>query len=204
MSEWNDGEYLYASFAVERARRYHSKMLAYYEWCYYLIRAATALTGTASFFVVLAKDLDIAKYLTGVVAASAALDSIFRFNRKARIHDALCRRFTDLSGKIAGWEATPANLKKARTARLQIEKDERPVRRLIDLQAHNEELRARGRPENQLLPLSWLQRKFGYIWTFGLPRLERWRAVSEDSGTIEKDEPVIVSALPHVDEATPQ
>jgi hypothetical protein len=69
-----------------------------------LTRAATALTGTASFFVLLAKGTEIAKYLTAVVATSAALDSVFRFNRKARTHEALCRGFTELSSKIAGWE----------------------------------------------------------------------------------------------------
>jgi hypothetical protein len=111
--------------------------------CYNLTRAATALTGTTSFFVLLAKGTEIATYLTGVVAAAASLDSIFRFNRKARNHEALTRRFTDLSSKIAGWEPIPANLKKARSERLRIEKDEPPVRRLIDLQSQNEEARSR-------------------------------------------------------------
>jgi hypothetical protein len=55
-------------------------------------------------FVLLAKATEIAKYLTAVVATSAALDSVFRFNRKARTHEALCRGFTELSSKIAGWE----------------------------------------------------------------------------------------------------
>jgi hypothetical protein len=204
VSDWNEGDYYFASFAVEKSRRYHSKMLAYYDWCYYLTRAAAALTGTASFFVVLAKDLGIAKYLTGVVAIATALESVFRFNRKARVHDALCRRFTDLSAKIAAWEPIPANLKKVRAERLKIERDEPPVRRLIDLQSHNEECRALGRAENQLIPLSWLQRTFGYVFTFGMPRLERWRAKGEELGTLRLDDPVIVEALPHPDESKPE
>ena len=151
-------------------------MQAFYDWCYNLTRAATALTGTASFFVLLAKGTEIAKYLTAVVAASAALDSVFRFNRKARMHEALARRFTDLSSKIASWEPVPANLKKARTERLRIEKDEPPVRRLIDLQAQNEEARSRDLLSDNLVPLSLLQRKLGYVFTFGMKRLEIWHA----------------------------
>ena len=123
MTDWNNGEYYFASFAVEKSRRYHAKMLAYYDWCYNLTRVATALTGTASFFVVWAKSLGIAQGLTAVVAISATLDSVFRFNRKARLHEALARRFTELSAKIAGWEPTLANLKKVRAERLRIERD---------------------------------------------------------------------------------
>ena len=176
MSDWSDDGYYDVCFSVERCRRYHAKMQAYYDWCYNLTRAATALTGTASFFTLLAGGTEIAKYLTGVVAAAASLDSVFRFNRKARSHEALARRFTELSSKIAGWEPVPQNLKKARTERLRIEKDEPPVRRLIDLQAQNEECRARDMPAEKMVPLSRFQRTFGYVGTFGMRRLESWQA----------------------------
>jgi hypothetical protein len=173
---------LLRNFAVEKSRRYHSKMQAYYDWCYNLSRAATALTGTASFFVLLAKGTEIAKYLTAVVATAATLDSVFRFNRKARTHEALCKRFTDLSSKIAGWEPIAANLKRARVERLKIEKDDPPARRLIEMQAHNEECRAQGISESKLIPLRFWQRRLGYVFTFGLPRLEKWKAAIEKEG----------------------
>jgi hypothetical protein len=41
------------------------------------------------------------------------------------------------------------------------------MRRRVDLQAHNEKCRALGKAENQLIPLSWQQRTFGYVFTFG-------------------------------------
>ncbi|WP_152535354.1 hypothetical protein [Bradyrhizobium sp. Ai1a-2] len=176
MSDWSADGYYDVSFAVERCRRYHAKMQAFYDWCYNLTRAATALTGTASFFVLLAQGTEIAKYLTAIVATAAALDSVFRFNRKARAHEALTRRFTDLSSKIAAWEPIPANLKKARAERLRIEKDEPPVRRLIDLQAQNEEARSRDLSSEHMVPLTWAQRSFGYVFTFGMQRLEDWQA----------------------------
>jgi hypothetical protein len=179
VTDWNKGEYYVASFAVARSRRYHAKMCAFYEWSHNLARVAMALTGTASFFVLLANDVggaQVAKYLTSVVAIAATLDAIFRYERKARRHAKLARQFTALARKLAVWDATAANLKKLQAARLEIEEDEPPVRRLIDLQASNEECRSRGIAEDKLVPLSRLQRTFGYVFTFGMPRLERSQA----------------------------
>lgn len=186
MSDWNEGEYYDVSFAVSKSRRYHAKMFEFYEWAHNLARVATALTGTASFFVLLATDVGgvrTAKYLTSIVAIAATLDSIFRYQKKARQHEKLTRKFTELAQKIAIWEATPANLKKATTDRLKIEATERPVRRLVDLQAQNEEARARGVPDNYLVPLSRWQRTFGFVFTFGMSRLERWYASRADPDT---------------------
>ncbi|SIO61501.1 hypothetical protein SAMN05443247_08846 [Bradyrhizobium erythrophlei] len=179
MSGWIEGDYYYVGFAVEKSRRYHSKMQAFYEWCYNLTRAATTLTGTASFFVLLANGLGVAKYLTAVVALASSLDAVFRFNRKARIHEALARRFTDLSAKIATWAPVSQNLSRAKVERLKIERDEPPVRRIIDLQAHNEECRAQGTPETDLIPLSGWQRMMGYVFTPGMKRIEKWKADRE-------------------------
>jgi hypothetical protein len=177
VSDWADGDYYDVNFAACKSRRYHIKMRAFYEWCHNLARVATALTGTASFFVLLATKtggIETAKYLTAVVAIAASIDSVFRFERKARLHDGLGRSFTRLCGKIAEWDETPVNLHKARAARLKIEEDEPPLRRLIDLQAQNEEARARGIGNDGMVPLSRSQRMFGYVITFGMVRLERW------------------------------
>lgn len=179
MSDWEDDEYYYLSFAVEKSRRYHTKMQAFYDGWYDWTRAATALTGTASFFVLLVKGTELAKYLTAVVASAASLDSVFHFNRKARRHELLAKRFTDLSAKIAGWEALPTNLKKGKVERLKIERDEPPEKRLVDLQAYNEELRARGKPESALILLTPAQRIFGYSLTFGMRKIEAWKAAQE-------------------------
>ncbi|WP_445219829.1 hypothetical protein ACKWRH_06710 [Bradyrhizobium sp. Pa8] len=200
MSDWSEDGYYDVCFAVERCRRYHAKMQSFYDWCYNLTRAATALTGTASFFVLLAQGTEIAKYLTAIVATAAALDSVFRFNRKARAHEALTRRFTDLSSKIAGWEPNPNNLKKARTERLRIEKDEPPVRRLVDLQAQNEEARSRDVPSEHMVPLTWSQRTFGYVCTFGMKRLEEWQAQRTATMQVEVQAVVVSESVSGISE----
>ncbi|MBB4259962.1 hypothetical protein [Bradyrhizobium sp. CIR3A] len=189
MSDWSEGAYHDLSFSVEKCRRYHALMQAHYDRCYNLIRVATALTGTSGFFSLVAGGTETAKVLTGIVAAAATFDQVFRFNRKARSHEALARRFTDLSSKIAGWEPTPANLKKARAERIRIERDEPPVKRLIDLLAQNEEVRARGISDEYCVPLSKWQRRFGYVWTFGMLRLERWETEQRKFKSTTSQEP---------------
>lgn len=186
MNQWGEDEFYDVSFAVSKSRRYHSKMCAFYEGAHNVARVATALSGTASFFVLFATDVGgvgTAKYLTSIVAIAATVDGVLRFQKKARQHEKLARKFTELAQKIASWDATLQNLKKANTERLKIEATEKPVKRLIDLQAQNEEARARGVPDNQLVPLSRLQRIFGYVFPFGMKRLEKWHAAQAGAGT---------------------
>lgn len=113
------------------------------------------------------------------MAIASSLDAVFRFNRKARIHESLGRRFTDLSAKLATWQPVAQNLSKAKVERLKIERDEPPVRRLIDLQAYNEECRAMGKSEADLIPLSGWQRAVGYVFTPGMRKIEKWKADRE-------------------------
>jgi len=186
VSTWDDDEFYDVSFAVGKSRRYHSKMCAFYDRLHNLARVATALTGTASFFVLVATDaggVRTAKYLTSVVAIAATIDGVLRFQKKARHHAKLSRRFTKLAQKIEGWDATPQNLKKAKTERLEIEATEKPERRLVDLQAQNDEARARGVSVSHLVPLSRCQRIFGYFGTFGMKRIEQWHASAAGAET---------------------
>lgn len=177
---WDDDDFYDLSFAVGRSRRYHAKMQSFYQSANDLVTSANALLSAGAFMALLGgKTAWIAQVATGVVAAISAIATVYSPARKARTHGDLCRRFTDLAAKMAVASATESNRKKFLAERLKIEKDEPPVKRLIDLQAFNEEARARGVAERQLLPLSRTQRWFGYLFTFGMRRLERWRAEEE-------------------------
>lgn len=205
MSDWSKGAYHDISFSVEKCRRYHALMQAHYDRCYNFVRVATALTGTSGFFSLVAGGTEIAKVLTGIVAAAATFDQVFRFNRKARMHEALARRFTELSAKMAAWEPVPGNLKKARAERIRIERDEPPVKRLVDLLASNDEIRARGILDDYCVPLSRWQRRFGYVCTFGMVRLEKWEAdqrkarLAFSEQRAEKEPPPVTAVAHHVE-----
>jgi hypothetical protein len=176
MAQWNDGDFYDASFSVHKSRRYHAKMRAFYRNLYDLTVAATALTGSAAFVSLIGDSSWLAKWLTGIVAIASTLELVFGLSKKADIHDSLCRRFTELAADIERKEATEENLQEVRARRLMIERDEPTERRLIDLLAQNEECRSRGVSPDDLVPITMPQRVLGYVWTFGMSRIDKWWA----------------------------
>jgi hypothetical protein len=126
--------------------------------------------------------------LTGVVALASTLDVVFGFGKKENQHDQLCRRFTELAAMIAELTPTPENLRWARAERLRIEADEPTERRLVDLQAENEECRARGVDEEDHYPFTSFQRWFGYVATFGIWRIKAWHKARWAEVRAEADE----------------
>lgn len=177
MTSWDDDPYYVISIAVHKSRRYHSKMAAFFQTMNDFVLGTNAILGAGAFIsLVGGKDGWLAQTLIGIVAIASALDSTIGFSKKSKLHSELCRRFTELASNMALWDATEENYRKASSERIKIEKDEPPVHRLIDLEANNDELRSRGYSEDDLVPLNDWQRKLGYLFTFGMARLEQWRA----------------------------
>lgn len=180
MASWDDDDFYQTSFAIDKSRRYHAKMQSFYQSWSDLTNILVALAGLGAFLALFGgKDSTLAQYFVGSVTVLSTIGSKLGPAKKARLHADLSRRFTDLAGDVAMMDATPNNLRKVKGARLRIEKDELPVRRLIDFVARNEELRARGRPENEIAPLTRAQRALGYCATFGLSSIDAWNAKRE-------------------------
>ena len=177
---WNDGEYYDAAFGINKSRRYHALLRDFYQSAYNWTVALNAVAGSAAFVAILAHAPTWAPAtLSGLFALAATLESIFRYERRARAHHDLCVRFTRLAAEMEKLAATPENLACVRAKRLEIEADETEVKRLVEIRAMNEESRARGVPEARLASLNSMQRWFGAVFTFGLPRLEREKAARE-------------------------
>lgn len=171
---WSDGDYYNISFSIGKSRRYHAKMADFYRLCHHTVVASSALTGTSAFVALFSGNPEIAQWLTGVVACASTLDLVFAFSERADKQENLRRGFTELAARMVEWQATPEKLARARAERLRLEAEDSGERRLVDLQAENEESRARGVSPEELVPLSQAQRWFGYIATFGMNRLENW------------------------------
>lgn len=149
-----------------------------------------AVAGAGAFIALLGgKSTLLAQVLIGTVAGLSAIDNVLGFSKKSKRHFDLCRRFSELAASIEEWDATEANLKKAKARRIKIEEDEPPIKRLIDIVARNEELRARGYPPSDFAPISWLQAIFGYFLTFGMRRLDSWSDAQRAKGSPEKSSP---------------
>ncbi|MGB8275287.1 MAG: hypothetical protein WCF16_08490 [Alphaproteobacteria bacterium] len=192
-SGWTAGDFYYVSLGVHKSRRYHAKLRDFYRGCHHFAVAATAITGTSAFVALFSNAPGIAKWLTAGIAIVSTLDLVIAFSERADQHDDLNRRFTELAAKMAEWEPTEGNYRQACAERIRIEKDETTERRLVDLMAQNDETRARGANPDDLVPLNWWQYRFGYFFTFGMRRLEKWNAEREKerrakvAPTISKD-----------------
>lgn len=153
------------------------KMWAFYQRLSDFVLGINAILGAGAFIALLGgKDGLVAQILIGIVALGSALDNVLGFAKKSKQHADLCRKFTELAARMALWDATDENYKKAASERIMIEKDEQPVHRLIDIAARNEEMLSRGYSAEQMAPLTWMQSTFGYVFTFGMKRLDAWAA----------------------------
>jgi hypothetical protein len=177
---WNEGEYYDAAFGINKNRRYHALLSGYYQAVYNWTVGLNAFAGSGAFVAILARaPIWASGTLSGVFAFAAVLESIFRYEHRARAHHDLCVRFTKLAAELERLSPTPENLKKVRARRIEIEADEPGVKRLVEIRAVNEEARARGVPEAQLTRLSWMQWWLGPVFTFGLRRLEQEKAARQ-------------------------
>jgi hypothetical protein len=163
-------------FAVHKCRRYHEKLCAFYSVWRDCVKIVTVAAGSGAAFLLFADAKPAAEAFASFVALWAALDYMVAPDKKAEKHSELRDRFIELAIKVRKMPLTEDAYNKLAGERLQIEKDEPPCKRLVDLQARNEECRARNFPAEDLVPLSKSQRLLGYFVTFGMERLENWQA----------------------------
>lgn len=187
---WDVGDCYDVAFGVGKSRRYHSAMRDFYQRLSDLITTVNALTGTSAFVALFLEDRGAlsAKLLIGLIAIASVLNLVFRFQKKADLHDSLVKRFAKLAVWMERTPATEANRREACAQRLEIEADEPTVRRIIDLRAHNDELRSRGVPLARHLPLGWSHRNlpFGYCFDYGLAGVEERMKSREQAEELSK------------------
>ena len=179
LATWDDDDYFDADFSVQKSRRYHAKLRAFYLALSNGTKVASAVSATSAFAFLLSGKPEIATWLAAVIGIVSTFDLVLQFDAKGRLHDDLCKGFTALAAKIVVLPATEQSLQQVKVRRLELEQKEPTERRLVDLQARNEELRSRGAKEDVMVPLSWWQRGFGFVFTFDMTRLERWKAYRE-------------------------
>lgn len=171
-----EGQIYDLSFGVHKSRRYHEKLCAFYSGWRDWVKIVTVVTGSGLFLLLVTDRYRVAEFVSAFVALWAMLDYLAAPDKKAEKHADLFKRFTALAAKIEAMPHSQDAYQTLAAARLNLEENEPPCKRLVDLQARNDECRARGFPPDYLVPLSRWQRYFGYFFTFGLARLERWKS----------------------------
>lgn len=167
------------SFSVHKSRRYHEKLNAFYGSWRDLAKIVTVIAGSGAFLVLLAGHEGWGQLIVAFVALWAVLDIVLIPDKKAELHKELRQGFTRLAGELETAPRTAESYGNLVAKRLQLEEEEPPCKRLVDLQARNDECRARGFPSDDLVPLSEWQRYLGYLHTFGLARVEKWKSAHE-------------------------
>jgi hypothetical protein len=161
-------------FSVHVSMRYHARRRAWYDRFHRLTMLIVAIGGSAGVAAIYGGLLVEAEYLAIAVAVAGALELAFSLPERARVEDALYRRFTLLAAEIAdapaigddelrAWEAKRLLIRADADDRLEV------LRRIC----HNLEAEARGYPpERRYRVWSW-QRLMAQL--FSLPPLRPLR-----------------------------
>ncbi|MFG1209824.1 hypothetical protein [Xanthobacter flavus] len=174
--KWDTGDYYDASFAVKKSRRYHERLSSFYSGMSAIVSVANMILGSTAFITLAGgKSTIVAQICSVLVVSLSGAEKFYKLNAKSQTHEALKKQFIDLDIKLVKLSPTPKNLETVVSRRLEIEKGDFPVKRLVDLMAANDVMGELGYPHEDLVPLGWWQERLGYFFTFGMKRLERWR-----------------------------
>jgi hypothetical protein len=150
-------------FAVEKSLRYHQRRRAHFDWCHRAMMFLVLVAGsgaTVDFF-------GAAKILAFLTAVLGALDLVWGPSTRARDHEVLFRRFTDLAVEIRRL-ATPtdAGVRRLVERRLTIEADEPPIYWALEASCYNEVATAWGRERHGLYRLGRWETALMQVWRF--------------------------------------
>lgn len=148
---------------VERSVRYHLRREGFFGVLHRWTAFLSVLTSSAAAAAIFAKEPDIALWFAFLVSLISGADLVLGFAKMEGQHADLRRRFIDVLSQLQEMPTEEA-WRKLSQKRLEIEKDEPPVFRALDLAVHNELMRSRGHKPTEekykehFHSLSWLQR----------------------------------------------
>lgn len=157
-------------FDVRRSVRYHDRRRGFFDRLHRLTNLLTILMA-GSVLYDLGKTGETAGWLVVLSAAAAllaALDMVVGYSAWARRHHDLKTRFCALEIDMLSGGLAPATWQAYAVRRLQIERDEPPVFRALDLLCRDELLIAEGitheRAPGEFSGLGWWPRWTSQVW----------------------------------------
>ena len=145
-----DNRIFQLDFAVEKSMRYHQRRRGWYETLHKGFMLVIIVCGSLA-----SLSNGLAFYLGITVAGLAALDLVFGLSHRARDHEMLFRRFSDLAVKIRADEHTEENLKQWTRERINIETDEPPIYAALEADCDNKVRRAWDKTDNLVQLDGW-------------------------------------------------
>lgn len=156
-------------FLVERSIRYHMRREGFFDFASRVVLFIATLLGSATFLALVNENQFWAQAAALTVTLASAFDLVFGFNGKARQHYELRKRFVRLQQRML-CDPDAKALEEMTRERLDIEADEPPIFRALDLLAHNEVMRSRGYDERDpanaphFHHLPWYRRAFANVF----------------------------------------
>jgi hypothetical protein len=123
-------------FDVNKSIRYLTKRKSFLRTLHHISMILTAISSSAAFAVLFTNYQTSAKIFTFLAAIIAWTNSSIGFPKKSELYDNLQRRFSDLLIKITSEPSTMENLKKWKTERFLIEKDEPTTLKVLEVICH--------------------------------------------------------------------
>ena len=143
-------------FGVRRSIRYHNRRRQFFETFNSSVTALSLVFSSATVYGVL-QSHNIALIAGSVVTMLTAINLVIGSAKKASLHHELSRRFLTLEKKML-LQPDIESMKLWTEERLDIEADEPPILRVLDLICHNELARAMGCDKKYFADVSWYQR----------------------------------------------
>jgi hypothetical protein len=146
-------------FGVRRSIRYHTRRRRFFERWNVVTNALAVIFGSATIGGVV-KGWDALAIAAGaIVTFFSAINLVVGTVRMARLHEDLGKRFVDLEKELVlAGEYDEQAYRGFCAKRLEAERDEPPVLRVLDSICHNELLRAMGYDRSQFVEIAWYQR----------------------------------------------
>ena len=130
--------------------RYHQRRRGFFDSGHKIAMFLIIAFGSAAF-------ADITIYFAGLAAAVAAGNLVWNPSHRARDHEILFRRFSDLATRVRTSEPTHANFNGWLGERITIETEEPPIYKALEADCDNEVRRAWGR-DSQPVQIGWWAR----------------------------------------------
>ena len=165
-------------FSVHVSARYHARRRAWYDRLHRLMMLVIATGASAGVAAIFGGLLRPAEYLSAVVALAGVTELAYSLPERARLEDALYRRFNALAAEIAGApEIAAEKLRGWDAQRLLIRSDADDRLEVLRRLCHNLEAEARGYPADSRYVLWPWQRLVAQL--LSLPPLRPLTAASE-------------------------
>lgn len=147
---------------IGRCVRYQAHRQSFFATLNRFILFGVLLTGSAAF----ARLFQEPEWFGAAAAVLAALSIVFTYSDKARDHQVLYWRYSELAADIVGVDVKEEQVTIWETRYKRILSDDPPPYRALNALCHNEVMIAQGQDDKYLVKLNFLQRSLVNVWRF--------------------------------------